>query len=79
MSDVIGIRVPKKLKKELQELDIDYAEEVRACLERMVKMKKLGKTLQDVNKFRSNLGKKTGLTVSGADIVREDREHGHAR
>ena len=41
MSDVISIRVPKKLKDELQELNLDYAEEVRTYLERMVKKKKL--------------------------------------
>jgi hypothetical protein len=79
MSDVIGIRVPKKLKQELQELNLDYAEEVRACLERMVKMKKLKKALEEVNEFRNRLGKKTGLTASGVDIIREDREHDHTR
>ena len=79
MSDVIGIRVPKRLKEELQELDLDYAEEVRACLERMVKMKKLKKAMEEVNEFRNNLYKKTGLTSSSADIIREDRERDHAQ
>ena len=79
MSDVIGIRVPKKLKEELQELNLDYAKEVRTCLERMVKMKKLKKALEEVKEFRNNLGKKTGLTASGTDIIREDREHGHVQ
>ena len=32
MSDVIAVRVSKKLKAEVQELNLDYAEEVRACL-----------------------------------------------
>ena len=45
MSDVIAVRVPKKLKNELQELDLDYAEEVRMCLERLVKRKKLKKAI----------------------------------
>ncbi|XES76490.1 MAG: antitoxin [Candidatus Bathyarchaeia archaeon] len=43
MSEVIGVRVPKKLKEELQELNRDYADEVKACLEKMVKKKKLNK------------------------------------
>ena len=77
MSDVIGIRVPKKLKEELQELNLDYAEEVRACLERMVKMKKVKKALEEADEFRRNLQKKTGLTASSAEIIREDRDHGH--
>lgn len=78
MSDVIGIRVPKKLKEELQELNLDYADEVRACLERMVKQKKLKKTLEEINEHRNQLYKKTGLTRPSADIIREDRDHGHA-
>ena len=79
MSDVIGIRVPKKLKEELQELNLDYAEEVRACLERMVKQKKLKKTLEQINEHRNKLYKKTGLTPSSADIIREDRDRDHSR
>jgi hypothetical protein len=41
MSDVIAVIVSKKLKDELQELNLDYAQEVRECLERIVKRKKL--------------------------------------
>jgi hypothetical protein len=77
MSDVIAIRVPKKLKDELQELNLDYAEEVRACLERMVKRKKLKQLMQEVDGFRNDLSKKTGMTASSAEIIRDDREHAH--
>jgi hypothetical protein len=77
MSDVIAVRVPKKLKDELQELNIDYAEETRAHLEAVVKRKKLIKVMKDVDRFRNKLGEKTGVTTSSADIVREDREHAH--
>jgi hypothetical protein len=77
MSDVIAVRVSKKLKDELQELNLDYAEEVRACLERMVKKKKLKRAMREADKFRNELSKKVGVTVSSADVVREDREHVH--
>ena len=77
MSDVIAVRVPKKLKDELQELKLDYSEEVRAHLEKMVKKEKLKKKLAKVEKFRNELGKKTGLTASSADIIRGDRERAH--
>ena len=40
MSDVIAIRITKKLKNELQELNLDYADEIRAHLEMMVKSTK---------------------------------------
>jgi hypothetical protein len=77
MSDVIAVRVSKKLKDEVQELNLDYAEEVRACLERMVKKKKLKKAMEEVDKFRNELSQKIGVTMSSADIIREDREHAH--
>ena len=41
MSDVIAVRVPKKLKDELQELNLNYSEDVSECLERKVKAEKL--------------------------------------
>jgi seryl-tRNA synthetase len=77
MSDVIAIRVSKKLKEELQELNLDYAEEVRECLERMVKRKKLKQVMMQVDRFRNDLSKKIGVTAPSADIIREDREHVH--
>jgi hypothetical protein len=75
MSDVIAVRVSKKLKDELQELNLDYAQEVRECLERMVKRKKLKQLMRQVDRFRNDLYKKTGVTTPSADIIREDREH----
>lgn len=43
----------------------------------MVKDKKLKKALADATRFRKELGKKTGVTQSSAEIIREDRDHGH--
>ena len=77
MSDVIAVRVPKRLKKELQELNMDYADAVRKCLERKVKAEKLKNLMKEIDTFRSELAKKTGTTASSADIIREDRDHGH--
>jgi DNA-binding XRE family transcriptional regulator len=77
MSDVIGIRVPKKLKQELQDLNFDYAKEVRSYLETVVKKEKLKQAMKEVDKFRNDLGKKVGVTASSADIIREDRDHAH--
>jgi len=77
MSDVIAFRVPKKLKEELQELNVDYAEDVRECLEKKVKAEKLKRLLKERDTFRIELGKKTGITASSAEIIREDRDHHH--
>jgi arsenate reductase-like glutaredoxin family protein len=77
MSDVIAVRVPKKLKEQLQELNIDYAPEVRDCLERILKRKKLEELMRQVDRSRNELNKKAGVTTPSADIIREDREHAH--
>jgi len=77
MSAVIAVRVTKKLKDELQELNLDYAPEVRGCLERMVKKRKLKELMTQVDRSRNELYKKTGVTTPSADIIREDREHAH--
>jgi len=77
MSDVIAVRVPKKLKDELQELNLDYAEDIRVYLEKIVKKKKLKKKMEEVEKFRNELSRKTGLTAAAADIIRGDRERAH--
>jgi arsenate reductase-like glutaredoxin family protein len=77
MSAVIAIRVPKKLKDELQEFNIDYAEDVREYLERRVKTEKLRQIVKETDLFRNQLGQKTGITVSSADLIREDRNYGH--
>ena len=77
MSEVIGVRVPKKLKEELKELNLDYANEVRACLEKMVKRKKMEKVLEEVDNHREELRKKYGEMPSSVDFIRWDREHGH--
>lgn len=77
MSDVIAVRVSKELKAELDELDIDYADEVRKHLERKVKERKFKKALNEIKKFREHLRKKTGVTSASAESIRWDREHGH--
>ena len=77
MSDVIAIRVPKKLKNELQELNVNYAEDIREYLERRVKAEKLKQVMKEIDAFRNELGEKTKITQSSAEIIREDRDHGH--
>lgn len=77
MSEVIAVRVPKKLKDELKELNVDYAEDVRAYLETMVKKERLKNALKELDTFRKEIAKKTGETTSSTESIREDRDHGH--
>jgi hypothetical protein len=43
----------------------------------MVKDKKLKNALAEATSFRKELGKKTGVTQSSVEIIREDRDHCH--
>ena len=75
--EVIAVRVPGALKRELKEFDIDYAEEVRKLLSKRVRQRRLKKLLEKADKYRAELQKKVGITSNSADIIRWDREHGH--
>ncbi len=77
MSNVIAVRISGELKKELDELDIDYADDVREFLERKVKQRLLAKTLSGIGRHRRKLEKRVGKTSSSVDFIRGDREHGH--
>jgi hypothetical protein len=56
---------------------LNYAEDVGECLERKVKAEKLKLVMKEIYTVRIELSKKTGLHASSADIIREDRDHGH--
>jgi len=74
MSSVIGIRVPKKLKEDLEKLDINYSEEVRKFLEYLVRKKKAEKILRELEDLERTIGRIEGnLSV---EFIREDRERG---
>ena len=51
MSVVIGVRIPKKLKEELEQLGIDYAREIREYLQRRVKEEKAKKLAEALDKL----------------------------
>jgi hypothetical protein len=76
MNEIIAIRVSKRLKYEIKELDIS-ADELRNSLDKLVKQKKLEKLVKEIGIFRKKMEKKTGMTGSAAESIRWDREHGH--
>jgi len=70
---VISIRIPRKLKKELEELNINVSEVVRELLEKYVRKKREKILLEELKKLREHLaGKIDPKTI--AKLVREDRE-----
>jgi len=72
MSAVIGVRVPRRLKEELERLDINYSEEIRKFLEDLVSRKKAERILKQVEELERSIGRVEGNL--SAEFVREDRE-----
>ncbi|RLE78403.1 MAG: antitoxin [Thermoprotei archaeon] len=72
MSVVIGIRVPRKLKEELEELGINYAKEVREYLMRRVREERAKRLAREIEEFRSRLRPVRGNL--SAELIREDRD-----
>ncbi|WP_187287674.1 type II toxin-antitoxin system VapB family antitoxin [Saccharolobus islandicus] len=77
VSTVISIRIDEKLKKELEELGIDYAELVRKYLEEVVRKEKLKRELKEADRIREELLKTHGYYSSSAELIREDRDDYH--
>ncbi|WP_187146821.1 antitoxin [Saccharolobus islandicus] len=77
VSTVISIRIDEKLKKELEELGIDYAELVRKYLEEVVRKEKLKRELKEADRIREELLKIHGYYSSSAELIREDRDDYH--
>ncbi|MCL4391682.1 MAG: antitoxin [Candidatus Parvarchaeota archaeon] len=74
-SEVISVRIPKGLKRELKKNKIDYTRETRKFLENLVRRARLEVTMGKMIKTSASL--KKPVTNLAAKIIREDREHGH--
>lgn len=72
MTAVVGVRVPEGLKKELEELNIEYAEDVRRLLEEKVKRKKMEEAMKKLAEVRAKIGKLEGDYAT--KIIREMRD-----
>ncbi len=71
MSSVISIRVPEDLKRELEQLDEDWREEVRKFLYELVRRKRREKALDKARELRDSIGR-TGTPA--AELTRVDRD-----
>jgi hypothetical protein len=73
MSVVFSIRIPRKLKEEMEKLkDVDWRNEIIAFIEERVRMYKRMKALQEINRMLEELPE-TPRGMAGK-IVREDRD-----
>ena len=74
MSVVLSIRIPKKLKEEMDKLRdiIDWSKEIRAFIEEKIRIYKRIKVLNEIDRLLEELpSTPKGLTTK---LVREDRE-----
>ncbi|BFH73909.1 antitoxin [Sulfurisphaera javensis] len=76
MSDVISVRISRKLKKELEELGINYTDAVRSFLEELVRKEKIKKSLEEAKKIRESLKGRTFIPSS--TLIREDRDENNS-
>jgi len=74
VSEVISVRVRRELKRGLEELGIDYAEEIRRFLEELVARERLRRVLDRARALRRELEGEVGLLPSSAELIREDRD-----
>ncbi len=71
---VIGIRVPKELKEELERLGINYSDEVRKFLTELVREKRAEKLIKEIDDFMARI--KPIKENFAAELIREDRDEG---
>jgi hypothetical protein len=68
--EVVSIRVPKHLKKEMSKLDLDWAEYLRKAIEEKVRIEKMEKACQIMDELRE---KTKGVTFDSVKVIREAR------
>jgi intergrase/recombinase len=72
MTSVVGVRVPEELKRQLEKLDIEYAEDIRRLLEEKVRRRKIEEAMRRLEESRSRIGRIKGDNAT--KIIREARD-----
>ncbi|MHB1907590.1 MAG: type II toxin-antitoxin system VapB family antitoxin [Nitrososphaerales archaeon] len=74
MSSVYSVRVPKKLKEEIDNFgDIDWQTETREFLEKRVRKERIKRQIEEARKNKERME----VTLDVATLIREDRERIH--
>lgn len=71
-SSVISVRVPRRLKEELERLGIDYASAIRGFLEELVRREKARRLREAMEDLRREAPRLSGNLA--AEFIREDRD-----
>lgn len=67
---VISVRVPEALKKEMEQVDIDWNEELRAMIKERLKLERRRQAIARIDAIRARI--KPGFDMAKA--IREDRD-----
>ena len=73
-SVVIGVRVPRWVKEELERLGINYSEEVREFLLKRIREEKLRRLAAKMDEIRRRAKRVEGNLA--AEVIREGRDEG---
>jgi post-segregation antitoxin (ccd killing protein) len=71
VSVVISVRIPRKLKEELEKLGVNYSAAIREFLEELVRREKARRLREELERFRRSVGRVEGNLA--AEFIREDR------
>lgn len=72
MSTIIAVKVPKELKRKLEESGIEYLKEIRKFLEELVRRETVRRAVARALEIQRKIGKVKGNLA--AELVREDRD-----
>lgn len=72
LSVVISIRIPKRLKEDLEKLGINYSEAVRNLLEEFVRREKARRLRKSMEEISKKFGRIDGDLAT--QFIREDRD-----
>ena len=73
MSTVISVRVPRRIREELERLGIDYSQAIRQFLEELVEREKARQIAEEMDRIRARTRSSGNLA---ARFIREDRDAG---
>ncbi len=73
-SVVIAVRIPRKLKEELDALGINYSEEIRRFLEQRVREEKAKRLIKEIEEIAKSIPRISGNLA--IEMIREDRDRG---
>ncbi len=69
---VIGVRIPRWVKEELEKLGIDYSREIREYLIRRVREERAKRLINEIDELARKIGRLGGNLSS--EFTREDRD-----